>query len=614
MPFRFKAFLMHWGVPLAYVAALYVVLQGVSAYILDGATLRASAYAADLAFHFVFAAIVFALARNRWTYFALMGALMAVLHIGNAAKIAILGSPLHPDDLLATRSFFLILEGGWLVLAVGAAALVVLSFAAAVTFRSHRARMAWASMFMIATPMVAAPESLVQGMDAVFGNSVWDQRGNYLYRGPLVYSLHETARYATRLDATPTRGEVLAALEALTPLMQPASLDASDVFTKTKPVQSRNVHVIVLESFWDPSVLKKVKFSRDPLDKEFRKLWAASGNSHALVPVFGGFTANSEFEALCGFPVTRDAVFFEGGLRNQAPCLPRLLSEAGYTSTVSHPNVAAFWNRTNAYDRVGFDVYWSDKDFQLDDMNGDFLGDASLYRQVLDKVDPLIESGVPTFNYVLTFFGHLDYPLNESRPQVVKVKNGSEWLDRYANTVYYKSRELMAYIKELRARDPNAVIVMFGDHLPFLGGSNESYVDSGFLTPGKSEFTDKMVRDYVATPLIVIDGKKGPLKLGEMPLYQLPSLVLKLAGQATPPLMGLTQASKNFAVRPLPGIHFISAGKKKRTLCATATATATTEGEGKSEACARSQQWLDSIAVITADVFSGEQHILREMH
>lgn len=606
MPIRFKAFLMQWGMPLAYVAALYGLLQTVSAQILGGATLQASAYAADLAFHFVFAVIVFALARNRWTYFALISILMAVLHLGNAAKIAILGSPVHPDDILATRSFFLILEGGWLVLAVGAALLVVLSFILAVTFRPHRARVAWASIFLIATPMVAAPEGVVRVMDDVFGNSVWDQRGNYLYRGPLVYSLQETARYATRLDRTPTRGEVLAALEALTPLLQPASLDASDVFTQAKAVQPRNVHVIVLESFWDPSVLKKAKFSRDPLDKDFRKLWTASGNSRALVPVFGGYTANSEFEALCGFPVTRDAVFFEGGLRNEAPCLPRLLSEAGYTSTVSHPNVAAFWNRTNAYARVGFDVYWSDKDFQLDDMNGDFLGDASLYRQVLDKVDPLIESGSPTFNYVLTFFGHLDYPLNESRPPVVKVKNGSEWLERYANTVYYKSRELMVYIKELRARDPNAVIVMFGDHLPFLGGSNESYVDSGFLAPGKGEYTDKMVRDYVATPLIVIDGKKGPLKLGEMPLYQLPSLVLKLAGQPTPPLMGLTQASKNFAVRPLPGIHFISAGKKKLTLCDAAA------HEG--EACARSQQWLDSIAVITADVFSGEQYILREMH
>jgi len=606
MPAGFKALLMRWGMPLALVALLYAVLQGISAYILSGATLQPEAYATDLAFHLVFAAIVLGLARNLWTYFALMGLLMTLLHLGNAAKIAILGSPLQPDDALAASALFLILEGGWLALAVTATALLVISIILAVTFRPRRARVAWTAVFLIAAPMTALPEDLMSAMDDTFGNSVWDQRGNYLYRGPLVYSLQETARYASRNERAPSRAEVLAALEALSPLLKPAAFEVTDTPVKTKDIKPRNVHVIVLESFWDPSVLKAVKFSRDPLDKDFRKLWNASANSRALVPVFGGYTANSEFESLCGFPVTRDAVFFEGWLRNDVPCMPRVLSEAGYVTTAAHPNVAAFWNRKNAYDRIGFNIYWSDKDFQLDDMNGDFLGDASLYRQVLDKVQPLIESGTPTFNYVLTFFGHLDYPLNETRPQVVKVKNGSAWLERYANTVYYKSHELMAYLKDLRARDPNAVIVMFGDHLPFLGPNHESYVESGVLAQGRDEFTDKMFRNLVATPLIVIDGKKGPMKLGDMPLYQVPSLVLQLAGQATPPLMKLAQQPKKFSIRPLPGMHFITGGKPNLSLCQ--------GGDTDPDACARSQLWLDMIAIIRADAFAGEQHILKEFH
>ena len=125
----------------------------------------------------------------------------------------------------------------------------------------------------------------------------------------------------------------------------------------------RNLHMIVLESFWDPMVLTASKLSADPIDPAFRELWAEAGQSHALVPVFGGYTANTEFEVLCGFPVNRDRVFFEGSLRRDVPCLPNHLADAGYRTLVSHPNSASFWNRINAYRRIGFETYWADKDF-----------------------------------------------------------------------------------------------------------------------------------------------------------------------------------------------------------------------------------------------------------
>ena len=51
--------------------------------------------------------------------------------------------------------------------------------------------------------------------------------------------------------------------------------------------------------------------------------------------MFGGYTANAEFELLCGFPVTEDAVFFEGWLRRDVPCLPRHLGQAGYRNAKS---------------------------------------------------------------------------------------------------------------------------------------------------------------------------------------------------------------------------------------------------------------------------------------
>lgn len=606
---RLKPLLLNWIAPLAAVAALYFALQFAASHFL-GTELRPGAVYADLGFHMVLGVLLLAMARNRWTFLVLMSAIMVLLHIGNAIKISVLGGPIMPDDVLALRSLLLLLSGWQLVLAIGFLLLMAGAIAMAVNLRPWRGHIAAAALAAIVAGIFWQPKPVVTAMDETFGNVVWNQHGNYLSRGPMVHLVQESARYVARVDGVPDRAAVAAAAELLRPtrhlaaLTVPAETDLAIIENVQQP--KRNVHVILLESFWDPSVLKEAKFSRDPFDKDFRALWNKGGNSRALVPVFGGYTANSEFEALCGFPVTQDWVFFEGRLRNPSPCLPRTLQQAGYTTLVSHPNIAAFWNRVNAYDRAGFNLYWSAKDFALDDMNGQFLGDASLYTQVLGKIDALLETGTPTFNYILTFFGHLEYPLNENRPTVVEVRgeNVDPVVERYANTVYYKSRELMAFLKELQARDPDSLIVMFGDHLPFLGGNFDAYAQSNVLASNRDQFDDRMFRDQYSTPLIIIDGKKGPIELGTVPLFRLPSIVLSLLDEQNPSVMDLTRMPEDMVVRPLPGLNIV--------LTPDGGVTACRDGHNDAEICTRADEWLGAISSVSADLFWGKQHVLRE--
>ena len=604
---RLKTVLTNWAAPLAAVAAIYGIFQVVVWAWFD-VTLSPEAIWVDLALHLVLGALLLGLSRNRWTFLLLMTAVMALLHVGNAIKISILGGPLMPDDALALRSLLLLLKGWWLATAVGFLALLAGALALAINFRVRRLGAAAFALTAVLAPVMLWPAQVTRTMDDVFGNVVWNQRGNYLSRGPIVHLFQESARYVARADSAPSLAQVAQATQSLQPVVHMAVLNGETpaVPVSTEPPSRRNVHVILLESFWDPSVLTEAKFSRDPFDEEFRALWEESGDSRALVPVFGGYTANSEFEALCGFPVTQDWVFFEARLRNASPCLPRTLQNAGYTTLVSHPNAAAFWNRVNAYDRSGFNLYWSAKDFSQDDMNGEFLSDSSLYRQVLTKIEPLIETHTPTFNYILTFFGHLEYPLNAARPPVVKARaaDTDPVVERYANTVYYKSRELMAFLKELRQKDQDAVIVMFGDHLPFLGGKLEPYARSGVLARDRAAFDDRMFRDQYSTPLIVIDGRNGPVKLGSVPLYRIPSVVLSLLGEPEPSVMDLTRMPRGLVVRPLPGMNVV--------LTPEGTVSACRGLPGDAEICAEAKDWLSSVTTVAADLFWGKQHVLRD--
>jgi hypothetical protein len=588
-----------WTAAMAFVVVWYLATHAVMD-LFFGVKPGSAAFRSDLIAHLLIAALLLGMSSSLPRFLLGTTALFTALTVGNALKMSVLGGPLMPDDFVAAKNMFLLLDGWQLV---GAVLMVAVPASLLWWMIAWRRTWSWVNLGGIAAAvglLVAFPQPASQAMDERFGDWVWNQRGNFEARGLPIHLLQEGLRSRARREPAPSLEEVGAALGRLG-----QTAPSEVVKVAAPPLPGRNLHMIVLESFWDPMSLTASDLSADPLDPRFRELWAAAGHSHALAPVFGGYTANTEFEILCGFPVERDNVFFEGGLRRDAPCLPRHLASAGYRSFASHPNAASFWNRVNAYRRIGFDTYWSQADFEPDDMNREFLSDVSLYLQIIDRLGPQLQGPTPVFNYVLTYFGHLPYPLNEQRPAVVTAAEGHETVAAYANTMYYKSRELMDFLGELRRLDPDALVVLFGDHLPALGNQFGGFRESGLLAANRGEFTDEMFRTLVATPIIVVDGRRGVLKVGDLPLYQLPGLVLQLLGDERPSMMALTAPAADQAViRPLPGMHFVG------------NAGATTACRGDDDqpaACEASSSWLESIRVLTRDIFTGTQHALRRL-
>ena len=549
----------------------------------------ASAIFYDFLLQLAIAYSLFALSKRVWIFLVIQALVMGVLYVGNAVKMSFFGGPIIPDDVFALRSLLLILDG-WRFFAVAIplaaiASLLLFNF----TMRHWSAYLVSLTVILLAITVTYKPDMILDPLDKHVGNSKWDQRSNYLSRGPVLYGLQEGARYFAAADTPP---DADAALQAADNLLSVGPKTVAD----SQPFTPRNIHIVLLESFWDPNELKKAHYDPNPLAPEFRKLWKSTGYSHALVPVFGGSTANSEFEVLCGFPVTKGNVKFERQLLNAAPCLPHLLADKGYRTIVSHPNVPVFWNRVNAYRNIGFQTYWSKQDFLLDDMNGEFLSDVSLYSQVLEKIAATLDNKQPVLDYIVTYFGHWNYPLNASRPNKVSSPSKVEEVSSYANTVYYKSRELMAFLEQLRLRDPEGIIVAFGDHLPNLASA---YVESGVLFSTWSEFTPAMFKFHVSTPMIIIDGNNGPVKVGSLPLYQVPKLLLKLLNYNEPSIMDYAGSQSDMRIRPLPGLHFNLLDDGKVDSC---------KEPPFSEACQKSARWLQDVTVVSNDLFIGRQY------
>lgn len=593
--------ILAWIAALLLVALWYVAAQAAMDALFEVKP-GPHAFRTDLIAHLLIGAILFGMAKNLTRFVLGAAALLSTLTLGNALKMTILGAPLMPDDFVAAKNMFMLLDGWALVGAILMVALPSLLLGWMIAWRRLGAWVMIALVALVVGLLILFPEPARDSLDERFGDWVWNQRGNFESRGLPLHLLQEGVRSRARREPAPSADAVARALDQL------GARAPSELVKVAVAPASRNLHMIVLESFWDPMRLGAAELSADPIDPAFRELWAASGHSHALAPVFGGYTANTELEILCGFPVERDNVFFEGGLRRDVPCLPRHLGALGYRSFASHPNAAAFWNRVNAYRRIGFETYWSDADFELDDMNRGFLSDTSLYRQVLERLGPRLQGPDPIFNYVLTYFGHLPYPLNEQRPSVIRAAEGHVTVEAYANTLYYKSRELMDFLRELRQRDPDAVIVLFGDHLPALGNQFGGYRESGLLAPSRAEFEDAMFRTLVATPLILIDGRRGVVPTGDLPLYQLPGLLLERLGDTRPSMLSLNAPRPGAPViRPLPGMHFVGEDDGARMTTCRGTEVP------PPEVCIASAAWLDAIRTLTRDLFGGAQHALRRL-
>jgi Phosphoglycerol transferase and related proteins, alkaline phosphatase superfamily len=288
-----------------------------------------------------------------------------------------------------------------------------------------------------------------------------------------------------------------------------------------------------------------------------------------MSPVFGGNTANAEFEFLSGHPANAGdrGIVFETQLRNKIPALPAVLASFGYDTIVMHPYFASFWNRVNAYRRLGFNRYYSAGDFVMNDLNHWTLSDDSFLRQAAAKLKKTADKR-PSFVYLLTLSGHWPFALNEQkRPPVITGSSNNELLLRYVNMVYYNSAAAAGFVRYVFQKDPDTLMIILGDHLPLLGDNFQAYVEAGVLAPRSSGFDAPMYRFYTGTPLMVIDGKNGPKKLGTVAMYELPGIILRLLKAPPDAAMTVFQPPEGLHIRPLEGMSLVITAEGRERLC-----------------------------------------------
>jgi len=526
-----------------------------------------------------------------WRLYLLVQALVTgLLYMSNAYKMHYFGAPVLPADLTALP---VLLEqvDGWRYLAMVAPFLLLgLAFLAGLRWHWRTPVIFAAGLLLVGGMVRLAPEWTRSRLDQLYGYDAFGAEYNFFERGPYLYLLNEYARGRAVAGEAPSRAEVLQALgrTSVRPPLAPLKIGPR-----------RDVYLIMMETLWDASLLKAAHYDRDPLAPGFRALYEQAGRSQALVPVFGGGTPNSEFEALCGAPAFDSGIVFVTSLRRPMLCLPRLLAQAGYRTYSATADPYGLWNRGDAFSFIGFQRFYDADNYDASDRNGEFMADSELF----DQTDTLLRKDPrpgPRFVFICTDSGHFPFELDAARrPSLIHSDYPDPSVTAYANSVYYDTSELADYMARLRARDPDAIIVAFGDHLPVLGDGFGAYAKSRLFTGHEEDFDAAMLEAHQSTPLLVIDGQRGPVRLGHLPLFELPRFLL---GR-----LGVTQATELDMFAPPAGLHPRLRDGRLLSVPEQGAPKVCTP-DFRSPDCRKLRSWYADMQLLRADVLAGSDY------
>ena len=251
-----------------------------------------------------------------------------------------------------------------------------------------------------------------------------------------------------------------------------------------EPRKFPDVIVIMDETFTDLEYVCRERgydlgASEDPL-AFFHSLDDSEKNiikGYLYSSVFGGNTANSEFEFLTSNSmafVDTMVVPYNGMLNDKtAFSLVDLFNSYGYRTIGMHPENKNNYHRTKIYRSLGFDEqYFLENNTFVD---GKEITEDEIYRgnvtdrAVFDRIIGLIEddSSDPAFVFAVTMQNHGGYGVRNEEWDISA--GGYTALEEFLSTVRRSDRDLEYLIDHVKKSGRDTVIVYFGDHQPSIG-------------------------------------------------------------------------------------------------------------------------------------------------
>lgn len=252
--------------------------------------------------------------------------------------------------------------------------------------------------------------------------------------------------------------------------------------TRVDGTTGPNVICVLLESFCDPEEILFLETNEDPIPT-FHYLEDNFTSGYLTVPVVGAGTANSEFEVLTGMSMqyfgTGEYPYKTVLKKTDCESIAADLASIGYGTHAVHNNGGNFYSRVNAFSMMGFDTFTSKELMDITEYTplGTWPTDDILIGETIKTLDATPDQA--DFTYIITVGTHGDYPEEPVIENPAYTVSGVEdegaanaWT-YYVNMLSEQDEFIANLIAEVDARGEDTIIVLWGDHLPTMGLTDE---------------------------------------------------------------------------------------------------------------------------------------------
>jgi phosphoglycerol transferase MdoB-like AlkP superfamily enzyme len=474
-----------------------------------------------------------AISGRTWAGYTVLSTLLTVIGFISGIKMEYLGVPLLPWDVVLskeTQSMAAYLKGMLNVHLLGYSFLffiisfVMLKFVPKFSgaYRSHeRAAFVVIAVFIGFCTYSDIPLDLKHSFQV--HDYFWDEAANYKTNGYLV-----TTALTTKLVFIPVP-------EQYNQANMKTILQQVNRRTNIDPAIKPNIIVILSEALWDPTLLPKVTFDHDPLPN-LHELMKNYSSGWMLSTVFGGGTANVEFEILTGNSMRfmpEGSVPYIQYVNHGVDSLASILRRQGYAATAINPYHNWFYNSKKAYQNFGFSNFIS-MEFFDSNLKGFNIADSEVSKNIILQSE---RTAGADFIFANTMENHFPFDPGKFKTNTFTVSGDVSaatkgLLETYATGIADSDLMLKSLVDYYTQSKEPTIVAFFGDHKPILGSNFGVYTDTGYLKPNQP---DRLRRLY-DVPLLVWNNylPKQKDNLDISPAFLEPYLLNLAQKQGTP--------------------------------------------------------------------------------
>ncbi|MBV7276697.1 LTA synthase family protein [Clostridiaceae bacterium UIB06] len=148
---------------------------------------------------------------------------------------------------------------------------------------------------------------------------------------------------------------------------------------------------------------------------------------------------------------------------NEFNAMPKSFGEAGYETSAFHGFRESFWNRNVIYKKYGFNNFYGEKSYNIDENIGLGLSDKSFLSQSVDKIKELNE---PYYAFLITLSSHFPFDDVNNYGDLNVGQYENTLLGDYLKAIHYTDAQLGMFFDKLEKEGilKDSVVVLYGDH------------------------------------------------------------------------------------------------------------------------------------------------------